>query len=246
MNELTITTTTNTNTTPSPHPPSQPIHSIITNICCSINTGIKNCNTSRTINTNKQIWQEFGFIPNTDLTLHQNVKRVKLLRLKDNIPQPSHKAFHNLCKGNIQPPTGAVDVLGLGLNYCIESPYPHQGQNYTNSLKRLHRSIRIFDHYDKFNNITTPDDDNEYKPSLYIKNDGCIPDEKSTTIAHKFTLFSKSILSKYYKLSNTKRYNLTSHNRYCIKELVLRTDLIKGFTDKNLGPFIMPRPDYIQ
>ena len=160
-NELTSTPTTHTNTTPTPHPPSQtPIHSLISNICRSINTGIKNRDTALTINTNKKLWQNFGFIPNTDLTLQQNVKRVKLLRLKDNIPQPSHKAFHNLCKGNIQPSTGAADVLGLGLNYCIETPYPHQGQKYTNSLRRLHRSIRIFDYYDKFNNITTLDDDN--------------------------------------------------------------------------------------
>ena len=31
-----------------------------------------------------------------------------------------------------------------------------------------------------------------------------------------------------------------------MKELVLQTDLIKGFTDKNLGPFVMPRTNYIQ
>ena len=157
---------------------------------------------------------------------HQNAKRIKLLRIKDKIPQPTHKAFHNLCKGNIQPPTGAADVLGLGLNFCVESPYPHQGQNYTESLKRLHRSIRLFVHFGKFNNITTTDED-EHEPSLYVKNDGWTPEEKNTTIEHKFTLFSQALLAKYHTLPTSKRYNLTSHNRYCMKELVFRTDLIE-------------------
>ena len=168
-----------------------------------------------------------------------------MLRIKDKIPQPTHKALHNLCKENIQPPTGAADVLGLGLNFCVESPCPHQGQNFTNSLRRLHYSIRLFVYYGKFNTITTTNDD-EYEPSLYVKKDDWTPEEKNITIEHKFTLFRNALLAKYHNLSISKQYNLTSHNRYCIKELVHQTDLIKGFTNKNLGPFIMPRPDYIQ
>ena len=191
------------------------------------------------MNTNKKLWQEYGYIPNLNMSPLQNAKRVKLLRIKDKIPQPTHKAFHNLCKGNIQPPTGSADVLGLGLNFCVETPCPHQGQNYTNSLRRLHRSIRLFVYHGKFNTITTTDDD-EYEPSLYVKKDDWTPEEQNTTIEHKFTLFRDKLLAKYHNLPISKRYNLTSHNRYCIKELVHRTDLIKGSTDKNLGPFIMP------
>ena len=71
---------------------------------------------------------------------------------------------YNLYKGNIQSPTSTADVLGLGLNFCVETPYPHTGQNYTDSLKLLHRSIQLFNYLNKFNNIPTTDDKDEYEP----------------------------------------------------------------------------------
>ena len=138
--------------------------------------------------------------------------------------------------------------MGLGLNFCIETPYPHQGQDYTESLQKLHRSLRLMTHFDSINTIDngTNAEGEEYEPPLYVPKRDWTPKESNSTIESKFFKFSKKLTNLYNKLSTTKRYNLTSHNRYCIKDLVLRTDLIKGFTDKNLGPFIMPRIDYMQ
>ena len=207
---------------------------------------MKNHNNNLIFINNKKLWENFGFIPNLDISLYQNVKRIKLLRTKDNIEQPTNKAFHNLCDGHTQPPEGAADVLGLGLNYCIETPYPHQGQKFDEPLQKLHRSLRLLAHFDGINTIDDGTNDDEYDPSLYVPKRDWTPKEKNSTIESKFFKFSKSLLAKYHNLPTTKRYNLTSHNRFCVRDLVLRTDLIKGFTDKNLGPFIMPRVDYMQ
>ena len=134
--------------------------------------------------------------------------------------------------------------MGLGLNFCIETPYPHQGQHYGESLQKLHRSLRLMTHSDSINTINngTNAEGEEYEPSLYVPKRDWTPKESNSTIESKL----KKLMNLYNKLTTTKRYNLTSHNRYCIKELVFRMDLIKGFTDKNLGWFIMPRIDYMQ
>ena len=77
----------------------------------------------------------------------RNMKRIKLLRIKDNIEQPTNKIFHNLRYGYTQPLKGATNVLGLGIHFCVQTPYPHQGQKFNEPLQKLHRSLQLLAHF---------------------------------------------------------------------------------------------------
>lgn len=194
--------------------------------------------------TRSRLWRNFGFIPLPHVPMKTNIKIIKQYCSKDCIPQLKNKAYHNLCKGSVQPPVGAVDVLGLGLNHCLETPIPQQGQNEYHLLQRLHRDIRLLAHFDK---IGKDDDNNsEFDPNLYVPRQEWKPDEKNRNVEAKYFKFQDALLKRINQLPRTKQYNLTTHNRYCIKELRDCKDLVTGFTDKNLGLFIAPRADYIQ
>jgi len=193
-----------------------------------------------------RLWRNFGFIPDRNLSVRKNLLTIEHHRNKDDIPYVRNKAYHNLCTGAIQPPDGAQDVLGLGLNYCIETPLAKQGQDESTTLSRLHRDTRLLYRYGKINRDHDPEDDKDaYEPSLYVPASTYVPREHNKSIEAKFFKFADGYRRLLSELSPKKRYNLTSHNRYCIRELKERTDLIKGFTDKNLGPFIMTRENYI-
>ena len=194
-----------------------------------------------------RLWRNFGFIPNLNLSVKKNLDIIEYQRSKDDVPQIQNKAFHNLCTGNVQPPDGVADVLGLGLNYCIESPLPTQGQDECDTLQRPHRDTRLFWMHNKIGQ--TDDDDNtnaNFEPSLYVPRNNYIPDIYDPDIEAQYCNFESALTTRRNQLSRTKRYNLTSHNRYCIRELKNRKDLITGFTDKNLGPFIARRDHYIK
>ena len=64
----------------------------ITYLVNSLGSQIKNYDNNLAITRNKCLWQNFGYIPNLDLSLHQNVKQFKQLRIKDNTPNQSIKA----------------------------------------------------------------------------------------------------------------------------------------------------------
>ena len=160
--------------------------------------------------------------------------------------QPLNRSCHNLCKGKIQPPPGAVNVLGLGLNYCLETPLPSQGQRPEATKTRLLRDIRLGCFFKNLNKDDDQEEENNYDPKLYVANSTWTPKPTDDKVEAKFDRFCQNLTTTNNAISTNKRFNLTSHERYTIRELADRKDLIVGLTDKNLGPFIAPREQYIQ
>ena len=131
-------------------------------------------------------------------------------------------------------------MLGLGLNYCLETPLPSQGQRPEATKTRLLRDIRLGCFFDNFNNDDDQEEPNCYDPKLYVAKSTWTPKPTNDKIEAKFDKFCKALTTSCNALPTNKRYNLTSHERYTIKQLAARKDLIVGLTDKNLGPFIAP------
>jgi len=87
---------------------------------------------------------------------------------------------------------------------------------------------------------------NDYDPKLYIKSTTWTPPASNEKIEARFDQFAKTLRRQHEGLPTTKNYNITPHESYLLKTLTKRTDLVTGSTDKNCGPFIRPRPDYIR
>ena len=137
--------------------------------------------------------------------------------------QPKNRSCHNLCKEKIQPPPGAKDVLGLGLNYCIETPLPSQGQRQDATKNRLLRDIRLGSFFGNFNKEETDHQDDteptDYDPKLYIPNSKWTPKPTNFALEAKYEKFCSTLDKKCTTLSSNKRYNLTSYERHTLKEL---------------------------
>ena len=155
-------------------------------------------------------------------------------------------AFHNLCT-TTQPPPGTAALLGLGLKFCIESPRPFQ--DIGASTLRLRRDLRIhfFQEQQKkdFGPTTTDPSDPDYIPKLYIKSDW-IPNPAPDHVELALERFDRALLNTINTLPWTRRYNLTPSQRHVMSELTKRNDLIILPSDKNLGPCIIERDQYIQ
>ena len=126
-------------------------------------------------------------------------------------------------------------------------------QPITDTLTKLLRFIRLGTHFRTFGKILDPEDENlqspedKYDPSLYCPSSDKTfnPKEENSKIMHKFNQFSYKLKKPHENLPFCKHFNLSQFQRYILKELRLRHDLIIGNTDKNLGPFFVPRIDYM-
>ena len=155
--------------------------------------------------------------------------------------RPGNMAFHNLCT-TATPPSGTAALLGLGLKYCIEPPRPFQ--NIDISMQRFRRDMRL---HCRFNLDATTDDgkDNEeYIPRLYIPSKWQ-PPQAPSNFEFTFDNFDAMITDERRSLPWTRRFNLTPSQRNVLSELTQRPDLIVLPTDKNLGPCVIERKEYI-
>jgi hypothetical protein len=148
---------------------------------------------------------------------------------------------HNLCT-HTQPPPGFKSLLGLGLKYCIATP------NYTPDIKKyllkMAYNIRTKQYLLKNN----PSPSGSYIPQIYVKLKDWNPPPASTEIENRITLFEKHLKKtiETHTHHNIRTSNLTITQHQTMKALRENKDFIIMPTDKNLGPAIMNRDEYIK
>ena len=123
-----------------------------------------------TYHRRSHLWRNFGFIPNPNLSIKANtINKFLQTPSEEFANQPWNMAFHNLCKGSRQPPIGIGNLLGLGLNYCIKTPFLYQGQPIVGTNRHLHRDVRLGVKFSSFNEEqdTIDKDFGLYDPKLY-------------------------------------------------------------------------------
>ncbi len=167
--------------------------------------------------------------------LHQTTKRANL-----QTRQPNNLAVHNLCRTR-QPPDGTINLLGLGLKYCIVPP--KATPNIKACMQKLAYKIRT-KHYLLTNDRTQH---TEYIPQLYIKLKNWFPPPAPLTTEALMTVFEKN-LREASRINNQQNYNFTSltpTQKTTLNEFKHSREFIILPTDKNLGPAVMNRDDYI-
>jgi hypothetical protein len=167
---------------------------------------------------------------------HNNYQKLTLL-------QPKNLSFHNLCTdARQQLPPDTKNLLGLGLKFCIASS--KTTPNIKQCLQKLAYKIRTKQYRLQNNNKNaTP-----YIPQIYVKLKGWHPPPAPIDIENKLTTFEKLLKQTIHeKQKRTPNFtNLTITQRRTLEALKNNKEFIILPTDKNLGPAIMNRDNYIK
>jgi hypothetical protein len=187
----------------------------------------------------KEVQQLLGFVSSIERTRNNNIAiALSTTPASSFLLKPQTFVCHNLCLYN-RPPTHFKSLLGLALNYCIRSKY-------TTSLKELQQMDERFrkDLYTKsiFAGIPstwTPD-------QLYVKSDNWEPPNELIEMSLKArTSYFLRRLKQSFR-SRRVSSNLSPIQLHTLSILEKSKDFIVCPTDKNLGPCILEREQYIQ
>ena len=160
--------------------------------------------------------------------------------------RPSTLSYHNLCPTEdttTTPPPGITSLLGLGSKFCIQNrSIP---TNITHTMTKFKRDVRT--------HFFFKDDINEEKlennnSKLYVKNTKWAPPLAKPEIELRRTNFENELTKAIHE--KTLRHNYSSNisrvQEHAIKTLKNNEDFIITLTDKNLGPAILRREQYIK
>jgi hypothetical protein len=187
----------------------------------------------------EQLKQQYGFLADPNKPLWYNVETyIGEMNMAEYLARPRNMACHNLLEKESLP-VGTNLLLGLGLNYCIESSTATQTT--TKTFDRLNNDIRRI-HAFKLK----PPEDSGYIPSLYIKS-GYEFDDATDDIEEALAGFKQAVQAKQlqYSRQRKQRRNITA-GRWNLLQYLRRNDIyIVIHGDKNLGPCILGRHLYI-
>jgi hypothetical protein len=154
--------------------------------------------------------------------------------------QPQKLSVHNLCPATSLP-FGIQNLLGLGLKYCVSTARASPDIN--ECLKKLAYKIQTTQ-YLLEKNDTNPE---PYNPQIYIKLKGWNPTPATSDIKNSITDFEHNIKKAIIrnKLQKNNFSNLTYPQKQALHYLKQHAEFLIIPTDKNLGPAIMKRDEYI-
>lgn len=181
---------------------------------------------------------QYGFIADPNKNTTGN-----LIKLIGEMPpdtyfnRPTNRRLHNLLSRGA--PTGRLKaILGMGLNYCIREDRPTN--NTTKTFQRLRRDIRRINFWSG-----QGEDNNDYNPKLYISQEKWF-DRASPEIEEGIDAFERE-----YREIRNKRYRKPTPPNLSAAQILLATQqklndwTIVVPSDKNLGPCILDREEYI-
>ena len=156
--------------------------------------------------------------------------------------RPTHSTFHDLTTTKT-PPQNLKQLLGLGLKFIVNPKYTNNSTYLsTSSLARLDRDLQIRTYYAGESPET--EDDGEFNSKLYYRSSWTPPPwTKSKAITRRFNQFSDALKPLFKKTKG--RSNLLPLQRRALQALQQQDDFLIVQCDKNLGPAIMQKEDYI-
>ena len=152
--------------------------------------------------------------------------------------QPTNLAFHNLCTTK-QPPENTGLLLGLNLKYCVASKSPKPDLKHT--ISRLVRSVRTQSML-----VQKKIKNQHFIQQLYKKDKFYNPPLATDEIEYQLAKFEEKLEAAAEALPQRCKTNLTQQQCKVLHSLKNNQDFIILPSDKNLGPAIMNRADYMQ
>ena len=148
-------------------------------------------------------------------------------------------AYHNLCS-HLTPPTVIGSLLGLGLEFSIKTMRPDK-DSLLKACDRMRRDVRLKYYFAREHG------NDKFNPRFYIKSEWD-PDNASSDIQKQIDKFEQGLTFIQRDILNNTRpsNNLSLQEHFLLKLLNHHLDFIIVNTDKNLGPAIIERAEYIK
>ena len=200
--------------------------------------------TNTTESVKKKLMLQFGFVANPSHSSHHNASNVLA-----NTPtwyyfsRPSHLAFHDFTKKH-KPQKNLRSLLGLGLKFI---PTPTLTNSWTRirtkTYHRLFRSVHLQFH---FAGKSPTEESTTYRPKMYVHSKWMPPHWTIPPIAleERLSHFSKE-MGTLFKTRKGKT-NLLPHQQHALNTLQQQNTFLIVPCDKNLGPAIIERHDYLK
>ena len=192
------------------------------------------------ISIKKECISTYQHAADTKLTCKQNVRKI----LKEMHPycyfnKIRKMAFHNLCTHR-NPPKNLRATLGLGLRFCTQSKKLKPIKITTDRLRR-DLQVKLF-----FAHEVENEANNTYIPSLYIPSPEWLPPILNERINEMVDEFHNKLEQKRKTMPKNKHSNLSKIQQKSLLQLKDNDDFIIISCDKNLGPAILERTEYIK
>lgn len=180
-----------------------------------------------------KIFTDYGFTANPFHSVWKNVE-IQLRSVPAHEKHMSNLTCHNLCK-TTHVRLSDTKLIGLGLNCCI-TRLPPDAPNF----ERFKRSVRI--RYQFAGAKTT-----EYIPKLYVPVPDWMPQDAAPAIEDAINTFEERLTQLHQSTQNPRlnKPNLPPAQLKRLDEIRNDPRIIVIPTDKNLGPAILDRGDYI-
>jgi hypothetical protein len=157
----------------------------------------------------------------------------------------SNLKYHNLCT-HLTPPLGLKSILGYDLKHCVQHKTPQTDAE--TILKRLDRDVRI-----RFRHGANQEDDNTaedpfdtYDPKIYVKLKNWEPELCAQEIEEELADFRRQFTTLVASHTPTPTSNLSQRQEKLLEALKKAKQFVITPTDKNLGPAILERSQYIE
>ena len=154
--------------------------------------------------------------------------------------------YHELCT-DLKPPPNSGELLGLGLKFCLQSRRPYS-KPLTSTFERLERDTRLKYFFGTDGDAVDSETDtsSKHRRKLYIKSTWP-PPLASPTVEDRLANWERSIVDHRSFLAKVSRpaTNLSKIQLNLLEKLRNDKNFIVLQTDKNLGPAIMERKNYI-
>jgi len=153
--------------------------------------------------------------------------------------RPTALAFHDLTT-RLKPRPYLQSLLGLGLKFCVSPAYTHNYRHIQeHTLPKLQRAIEL-----AFFFAGRPSS-GEYNPRMHLRSNWTPPPwEISNQLAPRMTNFQHRLKQLFNP--RKARPNLLSLQSRALSDLKSQNTFLIVPTDKNLGPSIIEREEYIQ
>jgi hypothetical protein len=181
------------------------------------------------------VYKHYGFVADPNkTTLHNAAIMMAAMPIWFYLTKPTNSACHNLCISN-PPPNNYRALLGLGMKYI---PTPR----YTNSNNMIGWTDRF--RQDMFTKMFLAHTDSSI-PRLYVRSDWTPPIRLvNYNLQERVNNFIKKIFELFKK--RKARSNMLPFQRRILADLRASKTHVIINADKNLGPCIIERSQYIQ
>ena len=162
--------------------------------------------------------------------------------------RPTNLAFHDLTS-RLSPPQNLRSLLGLGLKFI---PTPHQSTmsstlfSENGAFPRLNRQIDLRCFFVDSDHLNPSEPSEGYNPRMYIASEwnppfSNVPRPLSRRLAH-----FEHVTTSHFRKKLRVTPNLLRHQRFALESLRQQKYFLIVACDKNLGPSIIERDEYIK